>query len=255
MKKAADSKFRIVRKGYEQKDVDAYIAKTEADAAAAVEQQKKVIADLEKTISEQRDKIAEYEKKSRRIGEAITAALQKADEIEKLSAYKYVQEMEQLKTFHARWLTYYAKLIKKYPLTEDLQAVQNFNDKVNRILGAKTEAASPADGEGNRFREEFSRLIRQNGELDDLSQDDDIPSFERQTFMKLPEDEVKPAKTQYKSSRVNAPLPAGEGESGFSFEEALNPKESLEEIMADLGLLMGDDDSSGSKQDKNDKNA
>ena len=255
MKKAADSKFRIVRKGYEQKDVDAYIAKTEADAAAAVEQQKKVIADLEKTISEQRDKIAEYEKKSRRIGEAITAALQKADEIEKLSAYKYVQEMEQLKTFHARWLTYYAKLIKKYPLTEDLQAVQNFNDKVNRILGAQTAAASPADGEDNRFREEFSRLIRQNGELDDLSQDDDIPSFERQTFMKLPEDEVKPAKTQYKSSRVNAPLHAGEGESGFSFEEALNPKESLEEIMADLGLLMGDDDSSGSKQDKNDKNA
>lgn len=35
MKKVADSKFRIVRKGYEQKDVDAYIAKTEADAAAA----------------------------------------------------------------------------------------------------------------------------------------------------------------------------------------------------------------------------
>ena len=115
MKKVADSKFRIVRKGYEQKDVDAYIAKTEADAAAVVAQQKKVIDDLEKTIAEQKDKLAEYEKKSRRISEAIMSALQKADEIEKLSAYKYVQEMEQLKTFHARWLTYYAKLIKKYP--------------------------------------------------------------------------------------------------------------------------------------------
>lgn len=250
MKKVADSKFRIVRKGYEQKDVDAYIAKTEADAAAVVAQQKKVIDDLEKTIDEQKDKLAEYEKKSRRISEAIMSALQKADEIEKLSAYKYVQEMEQLKTFHARWLTYYAKLIKKYPLTEDLQAVQNFNDKVNRILGAQTTMSAPADGEGNRFREEFSRLIRQNGELDDLSADDDIPSFERQTFMKLPEDEVKPQKTAYKSTRVKAPLPEGEGESGFSFEEALNPKESLEEIMADLGLLMGDDDENSSEADK-----
>ena len=110
--------------------------------------------------------------------------------------------------------------------------------------------SAPADGEGNRFREEFSRLIRQNGELDDLSADDDIPSFERQTFMKLPEDEVKPQKTAYKSTRVNAPLPEGEGESGFSFEEALNPKESLEEIMADLGLLMGDDDENSSEADK-----
>lgn len=62
MKKVADSKFRIVRKGYEQKDVDAYIAKTEADAAAVVAQQKKVIDDLEKTIAEQKDKLAEYEK-------------------------------------------------------------------------------------------------------------------------------------------------------------------------------------------------
>ena len=118
-KKAEDSKFRIVRKGYEQRDVDAYIAKTERDAAAAIESQKKVIDDLQKTIDEQRSKIDEYEKKSRRVSEAIMSALAKADEIEKLSAYKYAREMEQLKTFHARWLTYYAKLIKKYPLTEE----------------------------------------------------------------------------------------------------------------------------------------
>ena len=47
-------------------------------------------------------------------------------------------------------------------------------------------------------------------------------------------------KSSYKSQRVSAPVPKGESESGFSFEEALNPKESLEEIMADLGLLMDD---------------
>ena len=79
------------------------------------------------------------------------SALAKADEIEKLSAYKYAREMEQLKTFHARWLTYYAKLIKKYPLTEDLEAVKNFNDKVNRILGASAAGETGAD-EGSKFR-------------------------------------------------------------------------------------------------------
>ena len=244
-KKAEDSKFRIVRKGYEQREVDAYIAKTERDAAAAVESQKKVIDDLQKTIDEQRSKIDEYEKKSRRVSEAIMSALAKADEIEKLSAYKYAREMEQLKTFHARWLTYYAKLIKKYPLTEDLEAVKNFNDKVNRILGASAAGETGAD-EGSKFREEFSRLIRQNGALDNPDEDD-IPSFAPATFMKLPEEE----KNAYKSHSVAAPLPAGASESGFSFEEALNPKESLEEIMADLGLLMeGADDDKKKENDK-----
>ena len=208
-KKEDDSKFRIVRKGYERRDVDAYIAKTERDAAAAVENQKKVIDDLKKTVDEQQAKIKEYEQKSRRISDAIMSALAKADEIEKLSAYKYAQEMEQLKTFHARWLTYYAKLIKKYPLTDDLEAISNFNDKVNSILG-KTALDNPDE--------------------------DDIPSFAPATFMTLSEEE----KSSYKSQRVSAPVPKGESESGFSFEEALNPKESLEEIMADLGLLMDD---------------
>ena len=104
-KKEDDSKFRIVRKGYERRDVDAYIAKTERDAAAAVENQKKVIDDLKKTVDEQQAKIKEYEQKSRRISDAIMSALAKADEIEKLSAYNYAQEMEQLKTLNARWLT------------------------------------------------------------------------------------------------------------------------------------------------------
>lgn len=252
MKKATDSKFRIVRKGYEPKDVDAYVAKTEADAAAAIAQQKKTIADLENTIAAQAETIARYEQKSKRISEAITSALQKADEIEKLSAYKYLQEMEQLKTFHARWLTYYAKLIKKYPLTEDLQAVQNFNDKVNRILGAQTDPNAQSDGEGSRFREEFSRLIRQNGELEGAD-DDGIPSFERQSFIKMPEEEdaAKKTTTPYRSVKVNAPLPSDESESGFSFEEAMNPKQSLEEIMADLGLLMGDEPSAADDDGKN----
>ena len=233
-KKEDDSKFRIVRKGYERRDVDAYIAKTERDAAAAVENQNKVIDDLKKTVDEQQAKIKEYEQKSRRISDAIMSALAKADEIEKLSAYKYAQEMEQLKTFHARWLTYYAKLIKKYPLTDDLEAISNFNDKVNSILG-KTAAGASGEDEGSKFREEFSKLIHQNGALDNPDEDD-IPSFAPATFMTLSEEE----KSSYKSQRVSAPVPEGESESGFSFEEALNPKESLEEIMADLGLLMDD---------------
>lgn len=242
IKKGEDSKFRIVRKGYEPKDVDAYIAKTERDAAAALAAQKKLLEDYEKKIGEQQAKIDDYEKKSKRISEAIMSAVAKADEIEKLSAYKYVQEMEQLKTFHARWLTYYAKLIKKYPLTEDLEAVKNFNDKVNRILGSAAKGSSP-DEEGSRFREEFTKLIKQNGTLDNPDEDD-IPSFAPATFMKLPEEE----KSGYRSERVNAPLPEGSGESGFSFEEALNPKESLEEIMADLGLLMSDGDGEPKKK-------
>lgn len=229
LKRNENTKFKIVRKGYDAKEVDSFLLKTEKEQAAAIASQKKIIDELSEKLEKQRLKIEEYESKSKRISDALMNAVAKADEIEKLSAFKYTQEMEQLKTFHARWLTYYAKLIKKYPLTEDLEAVRSFNDKVNRILGDsdKDESASV------RFREEFSKLIKQNGALDEDG-DDDIPSFAPATFMKLPDEGKNESCATVKQNSI----PDAADNSGFSFEEALNPKQSLEEIMADLGLLM-----------------
>lgn len=248
-KKDTESKFRIVRKGYEPKDVDLYIAKTEKDYEAKILQQRQVIESLEREIDEKNKKIDEFDAKAKRITHALTGAVAKAEEIERLSLFKYNKEMEQLKTFHARWLTYYAKLIKKYPLTEDLEAVNRFNDKVNRILGE----SSSDDGGAGRFREEFSKLIRSNGALDE-NIEDEIPSVSPAAFIKLPEEEKPESQPQnsgkkpYKSVSY-APVSSQSLEStvspsGFSFEEALNPKESLEEIMADLGLLMDESENS-----------
>jgi len=214
--------FKTVRKGYDKKEVDGFLAKSAAETDRLLKEKQTAIDELKAQLDEKQKKLDEFEAKTKKISEAILVAIGKAEEIERLSVYKYNQEMEQLKSFHARWLTYYARLMKKYPLTEDLEAVKTFNDKVTRILGA-----TETDSSSERFREEFSRLIKQNGVLDG-DEVDDIPSVAPATFIKLEED--KPAA---KPTLADTP-----SESGFSFEEALNPKQSLEEIMADLGLLM-----------------
>ena len=215
--------FKTVRKGYDKKEVDAYIEKMDAEKQASEKALRATVAQLKGELDEKQQKLDDFEKKARRISDALISAVSKADEIEKLAVYKYNQEMEQLKSFHARWVAYYARLMKKYPLSEELDAVKEFNDKVGRILGEGAES----DDSARRFREEFNRLIKQNGVLDDDGTED-IPSVAPATFIKVEEERPAPAPD----------LKNTVSESGFSFEEALNPKESLEEIMADLGFLM-----------------
>ena len=215
--------FKTVRKGYDKKEVEAYIEKMDAEKQASEKSLRATVAQLKGELDEKQQKLDDFEKKARRISDALISAVSKADEIEKLAVYKYNQEMEQLKSFHARWVAYYARLMKKYPLSEELDAVKEFNDKVGRILGEGAES----DDSARRFREEFNRLIKQNGVLDDDGTED-IPSVAPATFIKVEEERPAPAPD----------LKNTVSESGFSFEEALNPKESLEEIMADLGFLM-----------------
>ena len=215
--------FKTVRKGYDKKEGDAYIEKMDAEKQASEKALRATVAQLKGELDEKQQKLDDFEKKARRISDALISAVSKADEIEKLAVYKYNQEMEQLKSFHARWVAYYARLMKKYPLSEELDAVKEFNDKVGRILGEGAES----DDSARRFREEFNRLIKQNGVLDDDGTED-IPSVAPATFIKVEEERPAPAPD----------LKNTVSESGFSFEEALNPKESLEEIMADLGFLM-----------------
>ena len=215
--------FKTVRKGYDKKEVDAYIEKMDAEKQASEVALRATLAQLKGELDEKQQKLDDFEKKAKRISDALISAVSKADEIEKLAVYKYNQEMDQLKSFHARWVAYYARLMKKYPLSEELDAVKEFNDKVGRILGEGAES----DDSARRFREEFNRLIKQNGVLDDDGTED-IPSVAPATFIKVEEERPAPAPD----------LKNTVSESGFSFEEALNPKESLEEIMADLGFLM-----------------
>ena len=130
----------------------------------------------------------------------------KADEIEKLSAARYREEMNSLRVFHDKWQAHYNKLLDKYPDDEGLRAVEKFNSDMNDIFSGGTSAIKEIE---KQFESEKARL-----ESVSASGAEEKPKKAAKT---LAEDAVS--------------------KSGFSFEEAWNPTDDLGQIMKDLGLV------------------
>ena len=212
--------FDIKRKGYSVEQVDAYI-KSLQDAS---KQKDDKIYSLSLEIESLKQKLGKLEGKRELIVKAIYSALNKAEQIERLTKVKYDAEMARLKAFHEKWTAYYDKLLEKYPMDDDLMAVGAFNREMSETLsGPKAQKMSEEQRLSDKNTDGFDPIKGIKEYLDD----DYIAA-------------TRPAKgSKAYSSGVAVLNPAliEPSDSGFSFEEALNPTDDLKDIMKDLGIL------------------
>lgn len=199
-------KFDIEKKGYKKSEVDEYIFALKNEYESRLSDQKNRIFQLKSELVDKEKQLSSYKEKTDLIATAILNAVAKADEIEKLSAARYREEMNSLRVFHDKWQAHYNKLLDKYPDDEGLRAVEKFNSDMNDIFSGGTNAIKEIE---KQFESEKARL-----ESVSASGAEEKPKKAAKT---LAEDAVS--------------------KSGFSFEEAWNPTDDLGQIMKDLGLV------------------
>ncbi len=199
-------KFDIEKKGYKKSEVDEYIFALKNEYESRLSDQKNRIFQLKSELVDKEKQLSSYKEKTDLIATAILNAVAKADEIEKLSAARYREEMNSLRVFHDKWQAHYNKLLDKYPDDEGLRAVEKFNSDMNDIFSGGTSAIKEIE---KQFESEKARL-----ESVSASGAEEKPKKAAKT---LAEDAVS--------------------KSGFSFEEAWNPTDDLGQIMKDLGLV------------------
>lgn len=205
-------KFDIEKKGYKKSEVDEYVFALKNEYESKLAEQKNRIFQLKSELTEREKQLAAFKAKTDLISSAILNAVQKADEIEKLAETRYREEMKQLKSFHEKWQSHYNKMLEKYPDDEGLKAIGKFNAAMDDILSGGSAAMKEIEKQFDAERERVeSAGSGAKAEAAPKSQ---------------------PNKTLAEDA-VSA--------SGFSFEEAWNPKDDLSEIMKDLGLLGGDE--------------
>ena len=202
-----DAKKKLYTQTELNESVDA--VKTEYEQVLA--EQRARINDLRKSLSAAERKIAQYESQKEIVYKAITTALKKADDIERVSLIKYNQEIAQLKSFHDKWVAYFNRIIATYPLDENLAAACKVNGKIAETLERTGD-----------IEEQY------NVERDRLMQSLQNESDEAATAAPQP----APQDDEY-SDRSPA---------GFSFTEALHPKDDLKDIMRELGVIIDEDD-------------
>lgn len=205
-------KFDIEKKGYKKSEVDEYVFALKNEYESKLAEQKNRIFQLKNELTEREKQLAAFKSKTDLISAAILNAVQKADEIEKLSQARYREEMKQLRAFHEKWQAHYNKMLEKYPDDEGLKAIEKFNAAMDDIFSGGSAAMKEIE---KQFDAERDRVESAKAEPETAA----VKSAPKKT---LAEDAVSA--------------------SGFSFEEAWNPKDDLGQIMKDLGLLGGDDD-------------
>lgn len=218
--------FSVTKKGYAPKEVDEYIAAVKREYEKTIIKQRDRIQEMLEKQEETERELASYRAKSNQISKAIVSAVQKAEEIERLSRLKYDQEIERLKAFHEKWTQYYDKILDAYPLDARLAAAGDFNRRMDKILarvGKDDIAAALAETSAKP-----QRKAPDTRPFDPMERIDDYFAAE------------KKEKANAAARSVAATTPVRDypdrSPSGFSFEEALNPTEDLEDILKDLGL-------------------
>ncbi|MDE6293597.1 MAG: hypothetical protein K2L88_03115 [Clostridiales bacterium] len=197
------------KKKYTQADFDRYIEAVRREYEGTLLKQRERIDELKSSLAAAERKIAKYESQKELVYKAITAALKKADDIERVSLIKYNQEIAQLKSFHEKWLSYYNDIIAAYPLDDELIEASKVNRKISDVL----TRAGDIDGQLEQEKEKLEAS---------LGEEDEDPNQEESATTDDDYTDRSPA--------------------GFSFAEALHPKEDLKDIMRELGVLMDDED-------------
>jgi cell division septum initiation protein DivIVA len=110
-------KFTKQRNGYSEKEVDDYISTLTAN-------HQKILTEKDRIILELQSKVDAVKKQENSIALALTAAIDKAKEIELSSKNIYKLKIEQLTILYSKWEMLLNEILRKYPNIEDVSNIK-----------------------------------------------------------------------------------------------------------------------------------
>ena len=127
-------KFRTVKNGYDPAEVDEYLKRIrEVYDETLIAQRDRIFA-LKDELAKAETSVRDYESRKGQISKAIESALAKADEIDRLTRRKIAKELSALRKFHKQWVEHFAKILRKYPLDDDIARTDEVDKAIAGIL-------------------------------------------------------------------------------------------------------------------------
>lgn len=114
------NQFQTARNGYNREEVDNYINELTID----IEQKNAEIDKLNKALAKYKETEKDMAEKGENISIALTAAVEKAKQIEKSSKNVYQLKIEELEILYSRWEKVLNELIQKYPNLDEIDNVK-----------------------------------------------------------------------------------------------------------------------------------
>ena len=259
--------FTSSKNGYNKKEVDLYIN----DLVSKINDLQKSNLEMDGELKKYKNKDKEIEDKGKSISVALTAAVEKAKQIEKSSNNVYKLKIQQLNLLYLKWEKLLNVLLNKYPQIEEVENVKELLDEFkNNIKTTLKEdyklcsITSPVQTDNDTIRlllskletysrNEPKRIVKverkqlpkdmQNSQSEFSRIEDKAPlikpiyqdSLNDERYENLA-DKFLQEDTNENSAYANIITSKIKAipevnETGFDLKEAVNPKEDLDEIM------------------------
>ncbi len=240
------------KKYYTQVEVDEYVRKLLTDSEIALSKQAERIEKERKENDRLTKELEEYKKKEKSNARLLVLSERKARYMEQTARSKCAIELDRLARLSEHWENFFNELSNKYDV-KDKEKLEEFKEELSKTIDGLLDVESifQSDGVSPEVEEhagEVNRLnlLRQkkNSELEDrfsklvlefnMKIGDNATRGrgrpKKKDTVNVKDIEKKLGKSQAKEKVVYIP----KGDSAFDFEEALNPEDSLEDIMKDL---------------------
>lgn len=179
--------FQSARNGYNKEEVNTYIE----DLEDQLNQKDIKIQSLEKSLTTYQSKEKDIKEKGENISIALTAAVEKAKQIESSSKNVYNLKIEELNILYARWEKVLNEIVKKYPNLDEIDNVKKLlaefksNLKNNLKEDFKFVGATPVTQDSDPMR---ALLGKMNTYLDKQVIEKKEPKTKTHIRKQLPKD-------------------------------------------------------------------
>lgn len=255
------AKFDINKKGYDPEQVDSFINKLTLKYEEKLSEQKDRVFSLKNELSLLEDKLENYKDKDKQISQALIYAVEKAEQIESNASKLYDLEIKRLRLLYKQWEELTLKLgmldvpqVVKKDLATFQKTLGEVLDQNNRINGGavrkdirknsdnyirnllnkmdyainkkpEVESKEVLTAMSKETEKENARIIDLSGKLDSIK----VSGKGNMADNYLNSDDIEMSSVFAKN--ITRKKPQKPKESGFDLEDALNPKEDLDEIM------------------------
>ncbi|MBO4554781.1 MAG: DivIVA domain-containing protein [Clostridia bacterium] len=209
MKKISNARFEIRRRGYDVSEVENYIVETQSKNETVLIEQKERIAALKEENDKLTAEVTALRAQENQIKLTLLKATHTAEQLDSDLKNRYAAELKRLQLFRAKWTSAYEEIRERYNFSKDALNMES--------VAVQTEI-------------ELKKFLKQNFSLANGREADEMEEYFKKEVDRL---------TKLQQAAQNSSERQGENiasDNVFSIDEALHPKESLEDLCKDLGI-------------------
>ena len=257
------AKFDINKKGYDVEQVDNFINKLSLKYEEKLSEQKDRVFSLKNELSIMEERLETYKDKDKQISQALMYAVEKAEQIESNASKLYDLEIKRIRLLYKQWSELIDKLNTESISNATQKDINLFSKTIDEVLeqnnriGGKVVRKDLHNNSDNYIRNLLNKMDysinstrkpqpaknaisalsheteKENARIIDLSKKLDSITVKgsgnmADNYLNSDDEETSSVFAQNITRKRQKPKTQ---ESGFDLEDALNPKEDLDEIM------------------------